>query len=179
MGVSRLETLPNDYQSITPNDESGLRVFDAWWDGMPRQQSWVPVNVRLIDPRLRASDFPSLAGAPSVPVFSRRAADALEDLLAPSGELLLLDCDDGDYLAYNVTAISDALDWTASNPLYYSDGGVSWIHSPVFERKRLSSDAMFRIRNAGFVGVFVTEPFMSCIKDNGLVGCKLVQAGVI
>ncbi|MFC7443078.1 hypothetical protein [Laceyella putida] len=53
-------------------------------------------------------DFPWFL--PDLIAMSKRAKEAMEDLLAPHGEFLLVECDFGEYYLYNAFAVLDALD---------------------------------------------------------------------
>src|SRR5262249_39700345 len=76
------------------------------WTVTPLRPYWTPQPVRG---RVRAfNDYPCVNLL--IPAFSRRAVDALRDFLEPNGELLPLVSSVGEYYAYNITTVADALD---------------------------------------------------------------------
>lgn len=178
MKVFRLTSRPDEYRSIAVATGTDLNAFEAWWDGAPRSTQWEPVKVRTIEPHLKVGDLPALAGAPAVTVFSGRAIDGLSELLSPSGEMLQLDSDDGDLVAYNVTAMTNALDLAASKVLYFSHGGISWINDPVFDGRDLPTDEIFRIKEKPIVGVYVKEHLARVMVESGLEGFELTPTVV-
>ncbi len=54
--------------------------------------------------------------------MSLRAAEVLQPILEGNGELLPLDCEEGDYFIFNVTRVVDALDESDSDLVKFPDG---------------------------------------------------------
>jgi hypothetical protein len=107
------ELLPdsNNYEVLTyANPEDSKNVIGLFC-GEPIGALWKPVKVIILRDDNHQdrppSDFPSWGGVR--PVFSRRAVSALGELLTANGELLPLECESGDYMAYNVTCVRNAL----------------------------------------------------------------------
>ena len=131
---------------------------------------WKPVKVTG---RVRAfHDYPCVDLM--IPAFSRRAIDALRDMLEPNGELLPLVTTVGEYYAYNVTTVADILDETRSK--------ISWL-----DRKRDIAD---EVRRYAFVdeeipglrifrlvrmptSYYVTRAFVDRVEQHGLKGFGL------
>ncbi len=85
MRVYELLADVDHYQALDIAD-GGLYDFAARFEGIPLHGK---VNKPRLVPfleELPKGDFPSLSG--NVPVFSRRAVEALHDMLTPNGELL-------------------------------------------------------------------------------------------
>ena len=106
-------------------------------------------------------------------VFSRRAVDALLDLLAESGEILPLSCDEGDFFVFNVTQPLDALDESASELRRFGrDGGgrVKQIVRHAFLPERVTA-SIFRIPQKP-LRLYVTQRFVDRVEGAGLTGFR-------
>ena len=79
---------------------------------------------------LPKGDFPSFVG--SVLVMSRRAVEALHDLLTQNGRLLPVVCDKDEYFVFNVTRLVDALDKPNSQVSRSDDGRIFNVHKYSF-----------------------------------------------
>ena len=172
MEVLKLRADENAYQTIVPVNESDWEYFEPL-DGRPVRGQWRPVPVEFLREKPRdwkkpKGDFPSLAT--HVPVFSRRALDELREFLEPSGELLPLVCDEGDYWAHNVTLVLDALDVGASAVRRFSSGRVMDIDTYVFRADRLENAVVFKLPETTRMDVFVTRSFVDRVGMSGLEG---------
>jgi hypothetical protein len=158
--------LSNDYERLT-------------FDGAPRAAGWTPVKVKRLTywedgSLLRPSDFPADAGF----AVSRAAIDHLEPYLKAAGELLPLDCPDGEFWTLNVTRLLDALDEENSKVLRSKETGrILMIHRHSFRGERLGPD-IFKLTSDPRGLVYVTETFMKQVKATSLKGLnfKLVWA---
>lgn len=152
-------------------DDAG-RMLEAS-AGRPVHGAWMPVPVRVFreddDHKSRPrSDFPSLSGF--VPVFSCRAASALAEFLMPNGEVLPLTCSEGEYLAYNVTSIVDALD-EAHSECWYIGRKLVDVRSYELFPDRLEGRSVFKLAQFQRGGkMYVTGQFVRRVHDEGLVG---------
>lgn len=150
----------------------GLPVLD----GTPRGQRWEAPPARVVhdDPEegpLRPGDFPRI-GPP--PVLSARAVEALADLLAPCGELLALDTDEGDYALLNVTAVIDALDVERSDLVRLKRSGkITAVRRYVLRSDRLGDAAVFKLPQLVRSHAYVTDRFVERVRAAGLVGLGL------
>jgi hypothetical protein len=111
------------YQGLLEADAENRKKMKEYranyslFDGGEIGDAWHPIHV-IVDrsevdewtPLPPAGDFPHFEGAIIDPVFSRRALDALGDLLQENGEILPLSCDEGEYYLFNTTRIVDAID---------------------------------------------------------------------
>lgn len=166
--VYRLEADRDHFQSFAP-----VQSFDAFWslDGRPIRNSWAPVRVRAVveedGVERPAGDFPGLAS--NVPVFSRRAAEALEPILTLNGELLPLIAPQGLYFAYNVTRLIDAIDRNHSKVVRFPSGGVMVIENYVFRADRLVGATIFK-DPFYYAEVYVTNAFVEAATAAKLTG---------
>ncbi len=138
------------------------------WSVNRHGQDWKPVPVTG---RVRKfNDYPCMNLF--VPVFSARAVAVLQDLLLANGELVPLVTDVGEYHAYNLTTVIDALDPTKSD--------LSWLDKKqkvtaveirryVFRPGCIENAAIFHIVEER-MSFFVTDVFVHRVKDNNLKG---------
>ena len=96
-------------QPVISQDYRTLR-----FDGTSRSGSWKPVSMERVTEdengtRWKPGDFPACSGSDML--FVSAAAKALlEPVLLEAGELLPLDCPDGEFWALNVLRLLDAFD---------------------------------------------------------------------
>lgn len=113
-------------------------------------------------------DYPGLNFRPA---FSRRACDALRDLLEPNGELLPLETGRGEYYFFNNMKVVDALDLKNSiiregfDPPC-TDAGIIYF---AFHERRLKGLSIFRIIECPTMTI-VTDQFVQRVHDAGLNG---------
>jgi len=107
---------------------TGHVIFDFSPDSIEDRNWQVPRLSKLWKPhpvtgKVRPwNDYPCLNL--EIPAFSRRAVDALRDLLEPHGELLPLVSSVGEYYAFNVTTIADVLDHERSEIDWTGEGRI-------------------------------------------------------
>ena len=130
---------------------------------------WRPLTVQVHKGN-RSGDFPSLAS--HVPVFSRKALDALQPLIGDTVEVLPLKCSSTDLFAINVLMITDCFD--ESNASFERDqgGDVFYISRYAFDEQCLRGKHIFKIRQAPLHDVFVSEEFKQAVEQNGLQGLR-------
>ena len=99
---------------------------------------------------------------------------ALGDLLAGRGELLPLRCADGEYYAFNITCVIDALDYErAEVQRFRSSGRVMEILRYAFHLELLRDATIFKLPEMLRSRPFVTEVFVERIKESGLLGFEV------
>ena len=173
MRVYILEADSNHYQNLILPNESDWETLHGAFDGIPLGDSWTPLPVAVLrdqDHRGRpAGDYPSLAG--NIAVFSPRALDALGDLLEGNGEVLPLSCPDGEYVAFNVTRVVDALDVERSDVRRFkSSGRIRDIERFEFRPELLGGLSIFKLPEIPDMRIFVTERFVQRVQQAGLAG---------
>jgi hypothetical protein len=157
------------------NIYSDFRNFD------PNDKAWQPP---LLKPLWKArevvgnvrpeNDYPTVA---EVPAFSRRAVDALRDLLEPNGEILPLKTAPGvgEYFAYHVTTIADVLDNERSVVRRFEGKYVAIeISHHEFMAHKLVHLSIFRIPEKP-TAVFVTDIFADRVRAHSLNGFNLIK----
>jgi hypothetical protein len=162
------------FKSLTLVNEADFDVLNALRES-PAGAAWVPLDAEWIEEgRERAlpkGDFPLLG---TTPTFSRRAVDALLDVLVENGELLPVKVADEEYVVYNVTRRIDALDEERSKLVRFSDGGIMRVERYAFHREKLNQAIIFRVPQLR-VPVFVTEAFVARVRDAGLTGFQFTE----
>lgn len=162
----------NKYQNLVLADEDDWEVIYRF-NGKPLRSFWMPLSVKVLydddqNKNLPASDFPLLFS--TLPVFSERAVKLLEPLLKGDGELLPLSCNEGNYVAFNVTRVVDALNAEQSDLVRFSDGKIMDIRRYVFDRDKLTNGDLFKIPQTPQGKVFVTDKFKEAVQEAGLTG---------
>ncbi|MEN6448887.1 MAG: hypothetical protein ABFC96_00210 [Thermoguttaceae bacterium] len=130
---------------------------------------WKPLEV--IGRVRKCNDYPC-SGSP--PIFSQRAVDALRDLLEPNGELLPLVSKLGNYYAYNITTLVDALDRNRSQIEWLKDQVIAGtIERYEFIPERLEGLSVFRIIES-WTDVYITEAFAARVRECHLDGFNMI-----
>jgi hypothetical protein len=165
--------------------ESNYQLFKGGQIG----NAWQPVHV-IVDrsgvdkwtPLSPPGDFPHFEGAIIDPVFSRRALDALADLLQGNGEILPLSCDEGEYYLFNTTRMVDAIDveHTEFKPysevypdmaLLVNDPDSPTITRFAFHPEQVKDLTIFKISSQyQYNGTLVTDKFMQRVQEAALKG---------
>jgi hypothetical protein len=170
----------NKFQDLSLVDDHDWEVVNKL-DGTPQGASWKPLRVEVYcddgNRELDEGDFVELDGL--VPIFSSQAAKMLKEVLRGSGEFLPLACDEGDYVAFNVTDVIDALNVSHSEIIYFPTGRVLDIKRFVFNSERLSKVVIFKIPQMPLSRVFVTDRFVNLVRDAELRGFLFTPVEVI
>jgi len=163
------------YKTIVPIGSPEVLDELKRFNGKPIGKSWEPLRVEF-DEELPtnglASDFPHFLT--HVPAFSKRAVKLLADLLEPRGEILPLICDSGQYFAYNVTTLVDAMDLELSSLVRFSSGRIMHVNKYVLCEERIQDPMIFKLPQVPLMSVFVTEPFLRLVKEANLSGFSFV-----
>ncbi len=172
MKVYILKADANNFQNLDMVNENDWE-WSQKIDGSHLASYWKPLAVHVLydedlDKYLPASDFPLLAF--HIPIFSKRAAFTLGDMLAGHGELLPLLCREGEYYAYNVTCVLDALDEDGSNLVRFPDGRILDIKSYSFYPDKLGNCPIFKLPQTPLMDVFVTDEFKHKVEESKLTG---------
>jgi hypothetical protein len=146
-----------------------LFEFARRFNGKPFKGTWKDVEIGLDPRRLPKGDTPSLI--PGVPIFNRRAMDALRDVLEHNGELLPVIIVGEEYFLFNVTTVVDALDASNSEVIRFNGSTkVLNIRSYSFFSEKLSGRSIFKIPQTPTGDVFVTDAFVKRVNSAALKG---------
>lgn len=177
VNVYELRADPDRFRRLTMVRESDSGIL-AELRGRPVGRAWEPLEVETIEERpedraLPLADFRVVGGAPT---FSRRAVDALRDLLGENGELLPLRSTHGAWYLCNVTRVIDALDERGSYVVYVTTGRrIMAVRPQLFYPERLSAP-VFKVPQRPS-RVYVTGAFVARVQAAGLTGFEFVLAG--
>ncbi len=166
----------NKYRSLLYGSEKGIVEFSRRFDGRTIKYTWTGKERKFEfykAPRL-VGDFPGLSS--HIPVFNRKAVNALADMLEGNGELLPITCDGEDYFLFNVTRVVDTLNEENSQVKRFSSGRIMYIVRYSFFPNRLVGLKVFKIPQAVLMDVLVTDDFVERVKATKLKGfeCRLV-----
>ncbi len=145
----------------------------AWQAPMLKDRWNRPKVVDLLPSQV--NDYPTVGLL--VPAFSARAVDALREFLIPNGEVLPLDCDTGEFVAFNVTSVMDVLnrdmsivEWPAEVRLKKAEPiRAVQIKHYEFVQEKVELLSIFRIPES-ITDYFVTERFAERVWSCGLRG---------
>ena len=154
------------YQDFKVDDAESLN-----WQPKSLKSVWHPLPV--VGPVNAFNDYPCLEL--TKPVFSRRAVDALGEMLLGNGELLPLRTEIGEYYAYICLTRLDALDVKKSRLRRTGpDRTALWIHYFSFKKTKLVGASIFRIpEHPNFY--LVTDQFKDRVEQAGLNGFNFVK----
>lgn len=170
MRVYQLKADVDNYRALTMNREADFDV-GAQFNGQRLAQQWTPPHVHYIADdsgnSLPEGDFMSFG---TIPAFRLDTAMKLKEALVLHGEILPLRSADGDFVAYNVTTLLDALDEVASDLSRFDDGRIMRIHKAIFRPDRIGGAEIFKLTSKQRPEVFVTDAFVSRVQALGLTG---------
>jgi hypothetical protein len=139
---------------------------------------WRPLELYIEKEKHRKkSDYPIYSS--HIPVFSRNAIDYVGILLERYGQILPVTCNDGEYFAYNVSSVIDALDEEKSEILRFESGRIMCIRKYVFKKHLIENVPIFKQRGSELQDVFVTDVFTDLVKKNNLKGFSFSQVDVV
>jgi len=142
------------------------------WTQPSLGDGWTPIEVVGNVPD--SQDFVSLA---CLPVFSKRACDALREFLEPNGELLPLKSETRMlYFFYNITRIADVLNVNESECDFFCDPPTSAVDIDYFSfhRAKLDGLSIFRIPQMPVMTI-VSDHFVQRVLDSGLLGFSFTK----
>jgi hypothetical protein len=153
-----------------PKGGDHSRLLDGF-KGRPMRDTWRPLPVELVDrgDRGRHLDVPDIIGLYELPAFSAEAVARIGDYLSQFGELLPLVCPDGEFFAYNITNLVDALDQAASTIVRFRDGRWLDVTDYVFEYERVRDAGIFKLPQMT-APPFLTDEAVGRIQSTGLRG---------
>jgi hypothetical protein len=155
--------------------------------GQPMRAIWPPIEYQVtVVPKEKYDGWkypPSDVYSGRRVIFSRKAVDALYDLLEANGEILplIFEGKENEYFAYNVLTVSNAVDEEKSEIDRHPDGDFSHIVRYEFDPAQVDGLTIFKVwKNKSprvptshtFISgdVFVTDPFVKRVQEAGLFG---------
>ena len=123
--------------------------------------------------KLRESDSPWLSD--QTLIFRAAPAMVLESMLTKYGELLPLECEEAELVAFNVTCVVDALDEQGSELTRFGDGRIMMIDRHAFRPSPIASVDAFKIPNLRFSPTYVSDRFVDLWKKSGLRGLSFTE----
>lgn len=165
------------YELCQPLASYDFEKISALINGEQRSANWTPIKVKIFRESnrkaLSKSDSPWL-GSHAL-IFRPTALNALRPTLEDHGELLPLDCADGDLSIYNVTHIIDALDYENSSITRFKSGEIMMIMKYIFRAHMLRGVKIFKVENLKASPTFVTKNFVDLWSKNKLKGLAFIE----
>jgi hypothetical protein len=177
----------DDVREIVWVNDDDITFERKHFRGQPMRAIWRPIEYKVhVVPKEKYDGWkypPSDVYSGSRVIFSRKAVDALYDILEANGEILplIFEGKENEYFAYNVLTISNAVDEEKSEIHRRQDGGFSHIKRYEFDPAQAAGLTIFKAwqnkapkvsHSHTFVSVdvFVTDPFVKRVKEAGLFG---------
>jgi hypothetical protein len=138
---------------------------------------WTPIRMKVVREderglRWKEADMPWMGE--HLLILKPRAVSALCELCLEVGELLPLECDDADLVAWNVTTVVDALDQEESKVMRFPSGRILSIKEYHFKSNLVEGLAAFRIPDVR-TSIFVGPRFVQRARDAGLTGTRFKE----
>jgi hypothetical protein len=187
MNIYKLTYQEGLRQIRCPNKEERFFLADHF-DGKPMRAIWPLIEYQVtVVPKEKYDGWkypPSdVYGSGGKVIFSRKAVDALHDMLEANGEILplIFEGKENEYFAYNVLTVSNAVDEEKSEIDRRQDGRFSYIKRYEFDPTQVAGLTIFKTwenkapkvpSSHTFVSVevFVTDPFVKRVNEAGLFG---------
>ncbi len=166
------------FRPIDFDTEDGGLDFCNQFNGTPLKNPLTGDEpFRFFPANLPKGDTPAFD--PTIPVFNRKALNALVDLLKPNGQLLPITCEGEEYFLFNVTRLVDALDEDNCDLERFDDGRIMDVDRYAFFMEKLRGETLFKLRQDPLGSVYVTDPFVQRVLETGLRGFRfpLVWSG--
>ncbi len=164
------------FRFLAAPDERSVQAMPALFRGAPSTALWEPPNLQLHHAHRSDQDPDCPYWIGSALVFSRRAVDALADLLS-GVELLPLHVPPNqfgfhyDYVALNVLNVIDCVDKSRSViKRFPSSDRVMHIPKPAFHTGALTGIGLFKIPETPHGPIYATEQLRARYKRAQLTG---------
>jgi hypothetical protein len=132
--------------------------------------SWPKVTVRVVRDGSGGTEATDFGLVWTEPAVNFHTVEALSDLLRQNGQILPLLSEDGDYCAYNVTTLLDALDEDRSVVERFSSGRVMSVQRFVFRPEVIAAHPIFKIPQFPHAHAFITDEFVRRVQSARLTG---------
>jgi hypothetical protein len=162
------------YDSVVLPRAASYKKLEVLAGVEPVAAKWVPLTVRFHKME-KAGDFPYLST--DVPVFTKRALQALQPLIGQSIEALPLECESEELYAIHALELMDCLDHSRSVVTRFPSGGIMDVEEFVFKKNCDQGKHIFRLTDAPTKYVFVSDQFKSVVEKNKLRGLIFEKVG--
>jgi len=172
MKIWRLDTDADRYINIRlKNYEADREKIVDEFTGEPMLESWTPVLVET-EGRGKASDQPHLLVG--VPVFNKKAVEALNDLISQHVEYLPLIHDKYELYAINVLNQIDAIDYSTSKYKTFDDGTFYRFIEYGFKQDIIMGEHIFKIPEES-TRIYVSDEFRNRVIEKKLKGFVFIE----
>lgn len=156
--------------------ETGFPVIGRFHLGQSMASSWEPLAVEINTTRGSLGDFPRASVGP--PIMSQKAWGVLRPLIGEAAEALPIITPLGIYLALNVLAVVNCLDYAHSELTWYPEragGGLHRIIKYQLKSTVVADRPMFKIPEE-MTRVIVSEDFKRSVIAASLKGLDFSDA---
>jgi hypothetical protein len=167
MKIWLLDFQVDEYDLVRSVQELGFE-FPHSFDGRSKINSWVPFEVE----RLHENELGNAPGfLPHIPIFDKKAVEAVKDLIAGSAEVLPLICREGEFYAINITQVLNCIDYEKADFETFSDGKrIMMFNKYAFIENIVKGKHIFKIIDAPRSRPFVSDEFRQRVIMNDLKG---------
>ncbi|MBQ6094383.1 MAG: hypothetical protein IJL09_03195 [Lachnospiraceae bacterium] len=170
MKIWRLRAEVDKYENLCPVKDLTADEIQAF-DGHPIKDKWKPLPVEPLGKgkRHKWCDYPGF----TIPAMSENALRVLRPLIENSSEELELDFSEKKYVAVNVTAVLDVIDYDRADYEKFSNSDrIMLFNKYAFrECEELKQHHIFKIVDQKRSGwPFVSDTFKQTVEENGLTG---------
>lgn len=169
MKIWKLSAEVDKYENLCPVKAFTWEELQAF-DGRPLKSKWQPLPVEPMGKKKNPkwSDYPGF----TIPVLSMKALNILRPLIRNSSEELELKFNEKEYMAINITAVLDVIDYEKAEYEKYSDGQriMYFIKYAFRECDELNQHHIFKIIDEPKRWPFVSDAFKQAVEENGLTG---------
>lgn len=162
----------NNFAGIGVSSADDARVVAVHYQDSPLSSAWRPIAVHGFDDNPEAEgDFPSLSNFWRIPVFSKRAWDALRPLIGYRCEALpIIHPNDKAFYIIHVMETVDCLDADRSELKRYTDRGIMRVVHYFLRKEMLCGKHIFKLPRQSGAELIVDDEFREAVEGNALDG---------
>lgn len=162
-----------EYKNIKPIEQGEQRrLVDNY--GHPLNDGWVPIAYKWdCEDGEKTRDLFLYLG--SILICNKKSIMTLENVISNvKSEILPIFVDNEEFYVLNVcTSLNNVLDIKRSKVEYFKDKSIKWISEYVFS-SNCSDSSIFHISEIQSP-IFVSDAFVECVRNSGLVGLKFEE----
>jgi len=176
MNAYKLEFDAEHYRGIGPIDASALDSDLLWLNGESKARIWNPPELNYSVPQSSADSIANVSWlGPGFFAFDKKATEALQGLLVIAGELLPIEVDGDQLMAFNPLNIQDCLDVDTSQYNIRRNGSIGRLLKPSIDVSRIAPKALFQTPETQRNMLFSTGEFKQAYMAAGLTGLIFID----
>lgn len=176
MSVYKIEFDIDHYRGIGPVNSADLDSNTLWLNGMSKSGEWEPPELMYSIPESSNDSIADVSWlGPAFFAFNQNAIAALEDLLLESGELLPIQVEGNQLMAFNPLNTLNCLDVATSQYNIRRNGNIGRLLRPSIDLEKINEKALFQTPETHRNMLFSTERFKRAYEMAGLSGLLFVE----